>query len=162
MSLPVLKNLLISYNVDGFVLHFNARVQTSLTEIDGKQIRICPSLRTVIQRFLPEKSTCALKCQKRNPYIIWYFASISCCLSIACLASLKRHKECLQLINQRLESESKNPDLFIMRARLHLLFCNVTSAFFSFYSSSLCSYFCILLSVLKFHYHYDDDFVKSY
>lgn len=46
---------------------------------------------------------------------------------ISCLASLKRHQECLTLINERLEVESNNPDLFILRARLHLFSGDVSS-----------------------------------
>ena len=46
---------------------------------------------------------------------------------MACLAALQRHGECLALINKRLEEETENPDLFIMRARLHELFRNVST-----------------------------------
>ena len=47
--------------------------------------------------------------------------------SVACLAALQRHGECLALVNKRLEEETENPDLFIMRARLHELFRNVST-----------------------------------
>lgn len=47
---------------------------------------------------------------------------------MACLAALQRHGECLALVNKRLEEETENPDLFIMRARLHELFRNVSTA----------------------------------
>ena len=47
---------------------------------------------------------------------------------MACLAALQRHGECLALVNKRLEEETENPDLFIMRARLHELFRNVSMA----------------------------------
>ena len=47
--------------------------------------------------------------------------------SVACLAALQRHGECLALVNKRLEEETENPDLFIMRARLHELFRNVSN-----------------------------------
>ena len=46
--------------------------------------------------------------------------------SVACLAALQRHGECLALVNKRLEEETDSPDLFIMRARLHELFRNVS------------------------------------
>ena len=46
---------------------------------------------------------------------------------MACLAALQRHGECLALVNKRLEEETENPDLFIMRARLHELFRNVSN-----------------------------------
>lgn len=49
---------------------------------------------------------------------------------ISCLASLKRHQECLTLINERLEVESNNPDLFILRARLHLFSGDSTLSYF--------------------------------
>ncbi|XP_057317416.1 tetratricopeptide repeat protein 16-like [Hydractinia symbiolongicarpus] len=49
---------------------------------------------------------------------------------ISCLASLKRHQECLALINERLEVESNNPDLFILRARLHLFSGDSTLSYF--------------------------------
>jgi len=50
--------------------------------------------------------------------------------SIACLATLKRHKECLSSINKRLAMQSDKPDLLILRARLHLLFSNPTLSYF--------------------------------
>ena len=46
---------------------------------------------------------------------------------MTCLAALHRHGECLALVNKRLESENDNPDLYIMRARLHEMFRNVSS-----------------------------------
>ena len=49
--------------------------------------------------------------------------------SIACLAALERHGECLALVNKRLETDQDNADLFVMRARLHSLFRNVSFAF---------------------------------
>lgn len=45
--------------------------------------------------------------------------------SIACLAALQRHGECLALVNKRLETDDTSADLYIMRARLHQLFKNV-------------------------------------
>ena len=45
--------------------------------------------------------------------------------SITCLAALERHGECLALVNKRLETETDNPDLYVMRARLHEMFRNV-------------------------------------
>ncbi|XP_070531756.1 uncharacterized protein [Ptychodera flava] len=50
--------------------------------------------------------------------------------SVACLAALQRHGECLALVNKRLEVEHENPDLYIMRARLHELFRNTTLCFY--------------------------------
>ncbi|KAL5012710.1 hypothetical protein ScPMuIL_011261 [Solemya velum] len=50
--------------------------------------------------------------------------------SIACLAALQRHGECLALVNQRLDVECGNPDLFIMRARLHEMFRNTTLSYY--------------------------------
>lgn len=44
---------------------------------------------------------------------------------MTCLAALHRHGECLALVNKRLESENDNPDLYVMRARLHEMFRNV-------------------------------------
>ncbi|KAI8517851.1 Tetratricopeptide repeat protein 16 [Branchiostoma belcheri] len=44
--------------------------------------------------------------------------------SVACLAALHRYGECLALVNQRLEEERDNADLYVMRARLHELFRN--------------------------------------
>ena len=46
--------------------------------------------------------------------------------SIACLAALQRHGECLALVNKRLEIEKDNADLFLMRARIHNAFRNVS------------------------------------
>ncbi|XP_077986778.1 uncharacterized protein LOC144441122 [Glandiceps talaboti] len=50
--------------------------------------------------------------------------------SVACLAALQRHGECLALVNKRLEVEHENPDLYIMRARLHSLFRNTTLCYY--------------------------------
>lgn len=49
-----------------------------------------------------------------------------CVGSISCLAALQRHGECLALVNKRLEKDSTNPDLYVMRARLHDMFGNVS------------------------------------
>lgn len=51
--------------------------------------------------------------------------------SVACLAALQRHGECLALVNKRLNVENDNADLLIMRARLHQLFRNVRIIFIS-------------------------------
>ena len=62
--------------------------------------------------------------------------------SVACLAALQRHGECLALVNKRLEEETENPDLFIMRARLHELFRNVSATLLDgqdFYPINVCS-----------------------
>ncbi|KAK3593686.1 hypothetical protein CHS0354_013583 [Potamilus streckersoni] len=50
--------------------------------------------------------------------------------SITCLAALQRHGECLALVNKRLETENDNPDLYIMRARLHEMFRNTTLCYY--------------------------------
>ncbi|KAJ8039246.1 Tetratricopeptide repeat protein 16 [Holothuria leucospilota] len=60
-----------------------------------------------------------------RPEIIGYHTR-----SIACLAALERHGECLALVNKRLELEHSNPDLYIMRARLHLLFRNTSLSYY--------------------------------
>ncbi|PIK43511.1 putative tetratricopeptide repeat protein 16 [Apostichopus japonicus] len=60
-----------------------------------------------------------------RPEIIGYHTR-----SIACLAALERHGECLALVNKRLELERSNPDLYIMRARLHLLFRNTSLSYY--------------------------------
>ena len=56
-----------------------------------------------------------------NPILL-----LSQCFSITCLAALQRHGECLALVNKRLETETDNPDLYVMRARLHEMFRNVS------------------------------------
>lgn len=53
--------------------------------------------------------------------------------SVACLAALQRHDECLALVNKRLNIESDNSDLLIMRSRLHQCFGNVSFTFFYFF-----------------------------
>ncbi len=50
----------------------------------------------------------------------------SLCCSIACLAALQRYGECLALVNKRLETERDSGDLYVLRARLHRLFKNVS------------------------------------
>ena len=67
--------------------------------------------------------------------------------SVACLAALQRHGECLALVNKRLEEETDNPDLFIMRARLHELFRNVSS--FKCLNETCTGKRCNLKAVLK-------------
>jgi hypothetical protein len=57
--------------------------------------------------------------------------------SVACLAALQRHGECLALINKRLNVENDNADLLIMRARLHQLFRNVRNILHSITSKLL-------------------------
>ena len=54
--------------------------------------------------------------------------------SVACLAALQRHGECLALVNKRLNVENDNADLLIMRARLHQLFRNVRTITFIIYT----------------------------
>lgn len=50
--------------------------------------------------------------------------------SIACLAALDRHGECLALVNKRLEEEKTNADLYVMRARLHTMFKNISLCYY--------------------------------
>lgn len=50
--------------------------------------------------------------------------------SISCLAALQRHGECLALINKQVEVDRDNPDLYIMRARLHQMFRNNTLCYY--------------------------------
>ncbi|KAH0615575.1 hypothetical protein JD844_005016 [Phrynosoma platyrhinos] len=45
---------------------------------------------------------------------------------IACLAALKRYNDCLQMVNEEVAQEKKNPDLFVLRARLYEHFGKVT------------------------------------
>ena len=54
------------------------------------------------------------------------FPLLPVCFSISCLAALQRHGECLALVNKRLEVDHDNPDLYVMRARLHEMFRNVS------------------------------------
>nr|XP_034958195.1 tetratricopeptide repeat protein 16 isoform X5 [Zootoca vivipara]XP_034958196.1 tetratricopeptide repeat protein 16 isoform X5 [Zootoca vivipara] len=49
--------------------------------------------------------------------------------SIACLAALKKYNDCLQMINEEVAQERKNPDLFVLRARLYQCFGKVTFCF---------------------------------
>ena len=60
-----------------------------------------------------------------QPTVIAYQAQ-----SFACLASLGRHTECLSLVNKGLELNNANPDLYIMRARLHQLANRVTECYY--------------------------------
>ncbi|KAF6022679.1 TTC16 [Bugula neritina] len=50
--------------------------------------------------------------------------------SIACLAALQRHGECLAIVNQRLEQEKHNTDLYVMRSRLHMMFKNISLCYY--------------------------------
>ncbi|XP_064649885.1 tetratricopeptide repeat protein 16-like isoform X2 [Lineus longissimus] len=77
------------------------------------------------QKLYPEALEAFSKAAEMRPEVMGYHTR-----SIACLAALNRHGECLALVNKRLEEETDNADLFVMRARLHELFRN----------STLCSY----------------------
>ncbi|XP_070614903.1 tetratricopeptide repeat protein 16 isoform X2 [Erythrolamprus reginae] len=55
--------------------------------------------------------------------------------SIACLAAMSRFNDCLQMVNEEVELENNNADLFVLRARLfeyfgkaNCCFCNVQEA----------------------------------
>ncbi|XP_032089523.1 tetratricopeptide repeat protein 16 isoform X2 [Thamnophis elegans] len=55
--------------------------------------------------------------------------------SIACLAAMTRFNDCLQMVNQEVEMEKENADLFVLRARLFehfgkasCCFCNIQEA----------------------------------
>ncbi|EDV27533.1 uncharacterized protein TRIADDRAFT_53326 [Trichoplax adhaerens] len=50
--------------------------------------------------------------------------------TLATLAALNRHSECLALINNRMEVNNDNPDLFIMRARIHDMFRNTSLCYY--------------------------------
>lgn len=51
--------------------------------------------------------------------------------AIACMAALGRSKDCLALVSRliKTEKEKNNPELFVLRARLHLKFSNTFLAF---------------------------------
>ncbi|KAG6933942.1 tetratricopeptide repeat domain 16, partial [Chelydra serpentina] len=46
--------------------------------------------------------------------------------SISCLAALNRYHDCFLLVNEQLDQDSKNPDLYILRAKLHDHFSRAT------------------------------------
>uniref|UniRef100_W5M3U1 Uncharacterized protein n=1 Tax=Lepisosteus oculatus TaxID=7918 RepID=W5M3U1_LEPOC len=46
--------------------------------------------------------------------------------SLACLAALGQHGDCLRLASSWLETDASNPDLFVLRARLHRHFSQAT------------------------------------
>ena len=66
-----------------------------------------------------------LALSSHQPTVIAYQAQ-----SFACLASLGRHVECLSLVNKGLELNNANPDLYIMRARLHQLANRITECYY--------------------------------
>lgn len=78
--------------------------------------------------------------------------------SIACLAALQRHGECLSLVNRQLEVDKQNPDLYVMRARLHEMFNNVSIIAdwwgFSFLEEFLSLYMRNILTQMLFIYNY--------
>ncbi|GFN88430.1 tetratricopeptide repeat protein 16, partial [Plakobranchus ocellatus] len=71
------------------------------------------------QRLYPEALEAFSRASEMVPDNIGYHIR-----SITCLAALQRHGECLALVNKRLETDHNNPDLYIMRARLHEMFRN--------------------------------------
>ncbi|XP_058861622.1 tetratricopeptide repeat protein 16 isoform X1 [Acipenser ruthenus] len=46
--------------------------------------------------------------------------------SLACLAAIGRHSDCLLLVSKRIETEMDDPELYILRARLHKHFNQLT------------------------------------
>lgn len=77
------------------------------------------------QKLFPEALESFSRAAEMRPEVIGYHTR-----SIACLAALERHGECLALVNKRLEQEQDNADLYIMRARLHKLFRNTTLCYY--------------------------------
>lgn len=56
----------------------------------------------------------------------WYLmVSFLFLSSIACLAALNRFRDCFRLVSEELDQDSKNPDLYILRARLYEHFSQV-------------------------------------
>ncbi|PVD22140.1 hypothetical protein C0Q70_17945 [Pomacea canaliculata] len=77
------------------------------------------------QRLFAEALEAFSRAAEMNPDNIGYHMR-----SISCLAALQRHGECLALVNKRLEKDSTNPDLYVMRARLHDMFGNSTLCYY--------------------------------
>ncbi|XP_076454901.1 tetratricopeptide repeat protein 16-like isoform X2 [Babylonia areolata] len=77
------------------------------------------------QRLYPEALEAFSRAAEMNPDNVGYHIR-----SISCLAALQRHGECLALVNKRLEVDNNNPDLYIMRARLHDMFRNTTLCYY--------------------------------
>ncbi|GFR68898.1 tetratricopeptide repeat protein 16 [Elysia marginata] len=77
------------------------------------------------QRLYPEALEAFSRASEMVPDNIGYHIR-----SITCLAALQRHGECLALVNKRLETDHHNPDLYIMRARLHEMFRNTTLCYY--------------------------------
>lgn len=77
------------------------------------------------QRLYPEALEAFARAAEMAPDNVGYHIR-----SMTCLAALHRHGECLALVNKRLESENDNPDLYIMRARLHEMFRNTTLCYY--------------------------------
>ncbi|XP_044295909.1 tetratricopeptide repeat protein 16 isoform X1 [Varanus komodoensis] len=51
--------------------------------------------------------------------------------SIACLASMNRYNDCLQMVNEEVAREEKNADLFVLRARLYEYFGKTNLTYFN-------------------------------
>ncbi|XP_061164598.1 tetratricopeptide repeat protein 16-like isoform X1 [Saccostrea echinata] len=77
------------------------------------------------QRLYPEALESFARAAEMNPDNTGYHIR-----SMTCLAALHRHGECLALVNKRLETDNENPDLYIMRARLHEMFRNTTLCYY--------------------------------
>lgn len=77
------------------------------------------------QRLYPEALEAFSRASEMVPDNVGYHIR-----SITCLAALQRHGECLALVNKRLETDHHNPDLYIMRARLHEMFRNTTLCYY--------------------------------
>ncbi|KAK3088668.1 hypothetical protein FSP39_022127 [Pinctada imbricata] len=77
------------------------------------------------QRLYPEALESFTRAAEMNPENTGFHIR-----SMTCLAALQRHGECLALVNKRLETDNQNPDLYIMRARLHEMFRNTTLCYY--------------------------------
>ncbi|KAK7094923.1 tetratricopeptide repeat protein 16-like isoform X2 [Littorina saxatilis] len=77
------------------------------------------------QRLYPEALEAFSRAAEMDPDNVGYHIR-----SISCLAALQRHGECLALVNKRLEVDHDNPDLYVMRARLHEMFRNTTLCYY--------------------------------
>lgn len=77
------------------------------------------------QRLYPEALEAFSRAAEMKPDNVGYHIR-----SITCLAALQRHGECLALVNKRLEIDTDNADLYVMRARLHEMFRNTTLCYY--------------------------------
>ena len=69
---------------------------------------------------------------------------------ISCLLALERFSECVEMIKQELECDDSNPELYVLRARLKLLFGDVSAPRCVCLFVCVCAHACVRVCMCVF------------